>query len=57
MVGLYTNFLWSGAPTCPQLVTFSTPIHKLNSGFGAYVLNDKLESEQYGSAGSLMHTI
>jgi len=30
-----------GAPTT-QLFTFSTPIHKLKSGFGAYVLHDQI---------------
>ncbi len=30
-----------GAPTT-QLITFSTPIFKLNSGFGAYISNDHL---------------
>jgi type IX secretion system PorP/SprF family membrane protein len=29
-----------GAPTS-QLLTFTTPIHRLNSGFGAYVLHDQ----------------
>jgi hypothetical protein len=41
--GLDINLLLEsrGAPTT-QLLTFTTPIHKLNSGFGAYVLHDQL---------------
>ena len=35
-----TNY-GGGAPNT-QMVSFTTPIFKLNSGFGAYVLNDKL---------------
>lgn len=39
--GYTPTFYGGGAPTS-QMVTFSTPIYKLNSGFGAYVLNDQL---------------
>ena len=39
--GYQPTFYGGGAPTT-QLVTFTTPIFKLNSGFGAYILNDKL---------------
>jgi type IX secretion system PorP/SprF family membrane protein len=39
--GYQPTFYGGGAPTS-QLVTFTTPVFKLNSGFGAYVLNDKL---------------
>lgn len=38
--GYQSSFDKGGAPTT-QLLTFNTPIFKLNSGFGAYVLNDK----------------
>jgi type IX secretion system PorP/SprF family membrane protein len=31
----------NGAPTS-QLVSFTAPIHKINSGFGSYILHDKL---------------
>ncbi len=40
-LGYESTFGGGGAPTS-QLLTFSTPIHKLNSGFGAYVLHDQL---------------
>jgi type IX secretion system PorP/SprF family membrane protein len=40
-LGYESSFGGGGAPTS-QLLTFSTPIHKLKSGFGAYVLHDKL---------------
>jgi type IX secretion system PorP/SprF family membrane protein len=39
--GYQPSFDGGGAPTS-QLITFSTPINKLNSGFGAYIMNDKL---------------
>lgn len=39
--GYQPTFYGGGAPTT-QLITFSTPIFKLNSGFGAYIMNDKL---------------
>lgn len=39
--GYQSSFGDGGAPTT-QMVSFNTPIHKLHSGFGAYVLNDKL---------------
>jgi type IX secretion system PorP/SprF family membrane protein len=38
--GYQSSFDPGGAPTT-QLLTFTSPIFKLNSGFGAYVLNDK----------------
>ncbi len=40
-LGYESTFGGGGAPTS-QLLTFSTPIHKLKSGFGAYVLHDQL---------------
>lgn len=40
-LGYESSFGGRGAPTS-QLVTFSTPIHKFKSGFGAYVLHDQL---------------
>lgn len=40
-LGYQSSFGERGAPTS-QLLTFTTPIHKLNSGFGAYVLHDQL---------------
>ena len=40
-LGYESTFGGGGAPTS-QLITFSTPIHKLKSGFGAYVLHDRL---------------
>jgi type IX secretion system PorP/SprF family membrane protein len=39
--GYQSSFGDGGAPTS-QLVSFNTPINKLHSGFGAYILNDKL---------------
>jgi type IX secretion system PorP/SprF family membrane protein len=39
--GYKTYYGDQGAPTT-QLVSFNTPIYKLRSGFGAYVLNDNL---------------
>jgi type IX secretion system PorP/SprF family membrane protein len=39
--GYQPTFYGGGAPTS-QLITFSTPVFKLNSGFGAYIMNDKL---------------
>jgi len=39
--GYQSSFGDGGAPTT-QMVSFNTPIHKLHSGFGAYILNDKL---------------
>lgn len=39
--GYQSSFGDGGAPTS-QILTFSTPIHKLKSGFGMYVLNDRL---------------
>jgi type IX secretion system PorP/SprF family membrane protein len=38
--GYQSSFDNGGAPTT-QVLTFSTPIFKLNSGFGAYVMRDK----------------
>lgn len=40
-LGYQSSFGDGGAPTT-QMVSFNTPIYKLRSGFGAYVLNDKL---------------
>ena len=40
-LGYQSSFGDGGAPTT-QLVSFNTPIYKLRSGFGAYVINDKL---------------
>lgn len=40
-LGYESSFGGRGAPTS-QVLTFSTPIHKLKSGFGAYVLHDQL---------------
>jgi type IX secretion system PorP/SprF family membrane protein len=39
--GYQSSFGDGGAPTS-QMISFNTPIHKLHSGFGAYILNDKL---------------
>jgi len=38
-LGYQSSFGDGGAPTT-QIVSFSTPINKLRSGFGAYVMND-----------------
>lgn len=40
-LGYQSSFGERGAPTT-QLLTFTTPIYKLNSGFGAYILHDQL---------------
>ena len=40
-LGYSSSFGDGGAPTT-QLITFTTPIYKLNSGFGAYVSHDNL---------------
>lgn len=40
-IGYQSSFGERGAPTT-QLLTFTTPIYKLKSGFGAYVLRDQL---------------
>jgi type IX secretion system PorP/SprF family membrane protein len=40
-LGYQSSFGDGGAPTT-QLVSFNTPIYKLRSGFGAYIMNDKL---------------
>lgn len=40
-LGYESSFNDGGAPTT-QILTFSTPIYKFKSGFGAYVMNDKL---------------
>ncbi|HEY9047674.1 MAG TPA: PorP/SprF family type IX secretion system membrane protein [Ohtaekwangia sp.] len=40
-LGYQSSFGDGGAPTT-QMVSFNTPIYRLRSGFGAYVLNDKL---------------
>ena len=40
-LGYQSTFGDGGAPTS-QLISFSTPIHKLKSGFGVYVMNDRL---------------
>ncbi len=39
--GYQSSFGDGGAPTS-QILTFSTPIYKLKSGFGMYILNDRL---------------
>lgn len=39
--GYESSFNDGGAPTT-QLISFNTPIYKLKSGFGAYIVNDKL---------------
>ncbi|HYG20700.1 MAG TPA: type IX secretion system membrane protein PorP/SprF [Ohtaekwangia sp.] len=40
-LGYQSSFGDGGAPTT-QLVSFNTPIYKLRSGFGAYIMNDNL---------------
>lgn len=40
-LGYQSSFGERGAPTS-QILTFSTPIYKLKSGFGAYVMHDQL---------------
>jgi type IX secretion system PorP/SprF family membrane protein len=40
-LGYQSSFGDGGAPTT-QMVSFNTPIYRLRSGFGAYVMNDKL---------------
>ncbi len=40
-LGYQPSFGGGGAPTT-QIVSFSTPIYKIKSGFGAYVINDRL---------------
>lgn len=40
-LGYQPTFGGGGAPTT-QIVSFTTPIYKLNSGFGAYIVNDRL---------------
>jgi len=40
-LGYQSSFGDGGAPTT-QMVSFNTPIYKLKSGFGAYVINDQL---------------
>ena len=40
-LGYQPSFGGGTAPTT-QILSMSTPIYKLNSGFGAYILNDKL---------------
>jgi len=42
-LGYQSSFGGSGAPTS-QMLAFTAPINKINSGFGAYVLHDKLGS-------------
>jgi type IX secretion system PorP/SprF family membrane protein len=42
--GYSSSFGDGGAPTT-QMISFNTPIHKLHSGFGAYILNDKLGAQ------------
>ena len=39
--GYQSSFNDGGAPTT-QIVSFTSPIYKLKSGFGAYIVNDKL---------------
>ncbi|RAW03338.1 PorP/SprF family type IX secretion system membrane protein [Pseudochryseolinea flava] len=38
----YQSTLGDGGAPTTQMVTFNTPIYKLRSGFGAYVINDRL---------------
>jgi type IX secretion system PorP/SprF family membrane protein len=40
-LGYQSSFGDGGAPTT-QMVSFNTPIYRLRSGFGTYILNDKL---------------
>lgn len=40
-LGYQPTFGGGGAPTT-QIVSMTTPLFKINSGFGAYILNDKL---------------
>ncbi len=40
-LGYQPSFGGGGAPTT-QILSMTTPIYKLNSGFGAYIVNDKL---------------
>jgi len=40
-LGYSSSFSDGGAPTT-QLITFTTPIYKLNSGFGGYITHDNL---------------
>lgn len=40
-LGYQSSFNDGGAPTT-QLISFTSPIYKLKSGFGAYAINDKL---------------
>lgn len=40
-LGYQSSFGDGGAPTT-QMVSFNTPIYRLRSGFGAYVMNDRL---------------
>lgn len=40
-LGYQSNFNDGGAPIT-QMVSFNTPIYRLRSGFGAYVMNDRL---------------
>ena len=39
--GYQSSFNDGGAPTT-QMVSFTSPIYKLKSGFGTYIVNDKL---------------
>ena len=43
-LGYQSTFDDGGAPTT-QMVSFNTPAFKLRSGFGAYILNDKLGAQ------------
>jgi type IX secretion system PorP/SprF family membrane protein len=40
-LGYQSSFGDGGAPTT-QMISFNTPVYRLRSGFGAYVMNDKL---------------
>lgn len=40
-IGYQSSFGERGAPTS-QLLTFTTPIHKIHSGFGSYILHDQI---------------
>lgn len=38
----YTQTAGGGGAPTTEMISFTTPIYKLNSGFGAYIVNDKL---------------
>lgn len=43
-LGYTPTFYGGGAPTT-QIISMTTPIFKLNSGFGAYIVNDRLAAQ------------